>query len=85
LVVNGSEAAMNTARSVVRRTAQLLRLLADHPTLTASDVSRRLGLPYATCHRLLETLREEALVDRDPAKRYRLAAGRLTGDAARCA
>lgn len=72
---------MKPVRSAVRRTAQLLRLLGENPTLTASDVSRRLGLPYATCHRLLETLREEALVDRDLAKRYRLAAARhLTGD-----
>lgn len=61
-------------RSPVRRTARVLTLLAREAGLSASDISRRLDLPYATCHRILGTLADEAVVSRGDGKRYRLAA-----------
>lgn len=65
-----------TQRSPVRRTARLLTLLLREDGLTASDISRRLDLPYATCHRLLLTLADEAVVSRSVNKLYRISASR---------
>jgi DNA-binding IclR family transcriptional regulator len=58
----------------VRRAARLLRTLAAVGPLRAAELSARLALPYATCHRLLRALQAEALVQRDATKRYRVAA-----------
>jgi len=60
------------ARSPVRRTARLFASLARTPAISVIDASRRLGLPYATCHRLMRVLVEEGLVERDAGRSYRL-------------
>jgi DNA-binding IclR family transcriptional regulator len=64
---------MTGRRSPVRRTARLFASLARSPVMSVVDASRQLGLPYATCHRLLRILVEEGLVERGAGKSYRLA------------
>jgi DNA-binding IclR family transcriptional regulator len=52
----------------VGRAFSVLELLADRP-LRASDVARRLGLRWATAHRILTYLTKMGYLDRDPATR----------------
>jgi len=55
---------MASNRSVTRA-VQVLRALAGSPAaLTVSDIARRIALPRATTFRLLLTLEEEGMVDR---------------------
>lgn len=63
---------MTDNRSPVRRTARLFASLARSPAISVTDASRRLGLPYATCHRLMRVLVEEGLVERGVGRSYRL-------------
>ena len=63
-------------RSPVRRTARLLTLLLREDGLNATEISRRLDLPYTTCHRLLLMLADEELVSRGVGKVYRISASR---------
>jgi DNA-binding IclR family transcriptional regulator len=63
---------MSDDRSPVRRTARLFASLARSPAISVIDASRRLGLPYATCHRLMRVLMEEGLIERGVGKSYRL-------------
>jgi DNA-binding IclR family transcriptional regulator len=65
---------MSDARSPVRRTARLFASLARAPAISVIDASRRLGLPYATCHRLMKVLMEEGIVERSAGNSYRLTA-----------
>ena len=57
-------------RSAIRRSAQLMRLVIDHPGGGATELSRRANLPYATTHRILAVLCDEYVVRRDAERRY---------------
>ena len=66
---------------LVQRACTLLRLLCpdrDHDDWGVSDLAGRAGLPLATVHRLLDALRSQGLVQKDPqSRRYRLGFGLL--------
>lgn len=56
---------------VIHRAVRILSAFtADHPTLSLSDLARRSGLPLTTVHRLVATLAEAGLVERDGQGRY---------------
>lgn len=57
----------------VARALQLLRTLAESPQpLSATELAGEVGLPTSTAHRLLQLLREHAMVELDPVdRRYR--------------
>jgi DNA-binding IclR family transcriptional regulator len=68
----------------VARAIQLLRVVAEAPEpQTVTGLAALLGLPSSTVHRLLQLLREQGMVEGDPATRrylpgrelYRLASG----------
>jgi DNA-binding IclR family transcriptional regulator len=65
---------VDTASSVVRRTAIILRAVsASEPEgARTSAVARTTGLPRPTAHRLLTSLLEMGFVDRDAGGRWRL-------------
>ena len=57
----------------VSRTIEVLRYIAKHSDIAIRDVSLALGLAPSTCHRLLELLQREGMVEHDKArKRYRI-------------
>lgn len=59
--------------SVTRATAILQAFDHEHPLLTLGELSRRVGLPKSTVHRLVLTLEAGGLIARDePSGRYRL-------------
>ncbi len=63
--------------SVVARTGSLLRALstaeaAEPPGLTTAEAARATGLARPTVHRMLTSLAEEGLTDRDPSGRWLL-------------
>jgi IclR family transcriptional regulator, KDG regulon repressor len=60
--------------SSVRNAARLLGAFREHePEIGLSELARRLGLGKSTVHRLLSTLSEEGLIERNPETgRYRL-------------
>ena len=59
---------MDAANDVVGRVAALLRAVAAHEPGGASTtvLGRDVGLARATCHRLLSSLAEHGLLDREP-------------------
>ncbi len=60
----------------VRRAMNLLELLADNEELGVTELGRRLGVHKATASRLVSTLAERGLVERNPAtEKYRLGFG----------
>ena len=66
---------MDAANDVVGRVAALLRAVAAHEPDGAGTtvLGREVGLARATCHRLLSSLTEHGLLDREPtAGRWRL-------------
>lgn len=66
---------MDAANDVVGRVAALLRAVAAHEPDGAGTtvLGRDVGLARATCHRLLSSLTEHGLLDRDPGSgRWRL-------------
>jgi DNA-binding IclR family transcriptional regulator len=68
----------------VARAVRALELVAEEGELGVSELGRRLGVHKATASRLLATLAERGLVERDPSsERYRLGFGliRLAGAA----
>lgn len=68
----------------VNRAIQALELIADAGELGVTELGRRLGVHKATASRLVATLAERGLVERDPAsEKYRLGFGliRLAGAA----
>lgn len=57
----------------VQRVVEILRHLAEHGETTIKDVSAALGLVPSTCHRMLDLLAREGLVERNAARRsYRV-------------
>jgi DNA-binding IclR family transcriptional regulator len=69
----------------VGRALTILELLADEREMGVTELGRRLGVHKATASRMVATLGEHGLVERDPATdRYRLGVGlmRLAGTAA---
>ena len=53
---------------VIRRAAAVLRCVSEETAgLTVMEIARRLGLPRSTAHRIVEALRSEGFVHRDPA------------------
>src|SRR5664280_1393550 len=52
-----------TSSGTVARTIQVLRFVADNPTLTIKEMSSQLGLAPSTCHRLLELLIHEGIIE----------------------
>jgi DNA-binding IclR family transcriptional regulator len=84
--MNEAEGGVNGGRvQSVQRAAALLEAIADSPEpQTAPDLAGRCGLNRSTAWRILATLEEEGLVDRDPAtNRYSVghAAARLAAAA----
>ena len=67
--MNGTDQPVNGARvQSVQRAAALLRAISDTPEpQTAPDLAERCGLNRSTAWRILATLEEEGLVDRDAA------------------
>lgn len=65
---------MNAPGDLVGRVGSLLRAISGHPSggATTSDLARATGLPRPTAHRLLGSLAEQGLVDRDPRGRWLL-------------
>lgn len=53
----------------VQRVVEILRHLAEHGETTIKDLSAALGLVPSTCHRMLDLLAREGLVDRNAARR----------------
>ncbi|MEH2498880.1 IclR family acetate operon transcriptional repressor [Bradyrhizobium sp. AZCC 1678] len=53
----------------VQRVVQVLRHLAETGETTIKDVSAALGLVPSTCHRMLELLSRDGIVERDPIAR----------------
>jgi DNA-binding IclR family transcriptional regulator len=68
-MMNGRDDAVNGTRvQSVQRAAALLRAISDAPEpQTAPDLAERCGLNRSTAWRILATLEEEGLVDRDAA------------------
>lgn len=60
------------AKTVIKAFAVLKSFHSTSEWLNASELSRRAGLPRASGYRLIETLVELGLVERDPRGRYRL-------------
>ncbi len=59
----------------VARTIEMLRYIAEHSDIAIRDVSAAVGLAPSTCHRLLELLQREGMVEHDKVlKRYRIGA-----------
>lgn len=59
----------------VSRTIEVLRYIAEHSDIAIRDVSLALGLAPSTCHRLLDLLQREGMVEHDKARRrYRTGA-----------
>jgi DNA-binding IclR family transcriptional regulator len=66
---------MDAANDVVGRVAALLRAVSAHEPdgATTTELGREVGLARATCHRLLSSLTDHGLLDREPtAGRWRL-------------
>ncbi|MFD9790996.1 IclR family transcriptional regulator [Streptomyces sp. NPDC059070] len=63
-----------TGAQAVQRALEVLHAFHDNgPDLSASDLSRRLGLPVSTAHRLARTLVGAGFLEQDPhTARYRL-------------
>jgi len=73
-----------TGLQSVARGVRALELIAEHGELGVTELGRRLGVHKATASRLVATLAESGLVERDPAsEKYRLGFGliRLAGAA----
>src|SRR5918999_3560953 len=86
-MMNEAQEAVNAGRvQSVQRAAALLEAIADSPEpQTAPDLAERCTLNRSTAWRILATLEDEGLVDRDPAtNRYAVgpAATRLAAAAA---
>ncbi len=52
--------------STVRKSIQILNTLAADGDLSATDISRRLGLPKSSVHNILTTLLAERMIERNP-------------------
>lgn len=65
---------------LVRRTIWLLRTVAAHPEgIGLSDIAREVGIPKATCYRVLTVLERESWLTLDPdTRRYRVSLGLLS-------
>ena len=55
-------------RSILRVVSVLKSFTPDGPELTASDISRKVGMPKTTTHRMLATLADAGLLDRNAEK-----------------
>lgn len=67
--------AAGEALGTVQRVIEMLRHLAANGTTTIKDVSAAIGLAPSTCHRMLDLMVSEGLVERDPIRRdYRIGA-----------
>jgi DNA-binding IclR family transcriptional regulator len=67
-MMNGEQHSVNGGVQSVQRAAALLEGIAGAPQpLTAPELAERCGLNRSTAWRILATLEEEGLVDRDPA------------------
>lgn len=65
--------AVEHAQGTVTRVVQLLGHLAENHVTSIKQVSQSIGLAPSTCHRLLDLLLREGLVERDPTgRRYRV-------------
>lgn len=53
----------------VQRVIEVIRYMGEHGETTIKDISNSTGLPPSTCHRLLDLLAKEGLVERDEATR----------------
>jgi len=63
----------DNSQGTVSRVIHLLGHLAENQHTSIKDVSHALGLPPSTCHRLLDILVREGIVERDPkGRRYRV-------------
>ena len=59
-----------------RRALRALELISEHGELGVTELGRRLGVHKATASRLVATLAERGLVERDPlTEKYRLGFG----------
>lgn len=57
--------------TVISRVVKVLQVFRDRPgALNASEVSRRASIPHSTCHRILTTLAEEGMLEKDSDARY---------------
>src|SRR3954454_7175117 len=65
---------MGRAVPAVTRTLDILELFLDRPSLSAPEITERLGLPRTTVHELLSTLTDRAYLIAMPGQptRYRL-------------
>ncbi len=82
-MVNGKEGGGGNLQSV-NRALRALELIAEERELGVTELGRRLGVHKATASRLVATLAERGLVERDPlTEKYRLGFGliRLAGAA----
>jgi len=62
-----------TGQGTVTRVIQMLSYLAQVQETSIKEVSQALGLAPSTCHRLLDLLMREGMVERDPReRRYRI-------------
>lgn len=58
-------------QSVIARVAKVLQAFRDTGGgVTASDVSRRCGIPHSTCYRILNSLSREGVLEKDAEARY---------------
>ena len=66
-------------RGLVQKTVAVVSCVASHPTgIGLSDVARAVGLPKATCYRILTALEEEGWLESDEvSRRFRVALGFL--------
>lgn len=68
-----TRAVPDPGKSVARRTLAVLGSFdLTHPLLTLSEISRRSGLPLATCHRLVSELLAWGALERDDHGVYRI-------------
>jgi len=64
-----------TEHSTIRRLVSVLDAFdANHPVLTASEISRRAGLPMSTTHRIVADMVELGLLERGAGKKLRVGA-----------
>jgi DNA-binding IclR family transcriptional regulator len=62
-----------TTVGTVARTVQTLRYFAEHPETTIKEIAAALGLAPSTCHRLLDLLAREGIIEHDKVgRRYRI-------------
>ncbi|ARJ07692.1 transcriptional regulator [Cnuibacter physcomitrellae] len=63
---------MVTMIQSVQRAAQILRHVADHPRIQATEIAQHVGLSGPTAHHLLSTLVQEGLLRKDSRRSYEL-------------